>query len=148
AFGMTRRAGVSLSNDPGINALLAAKSDAICFVAKSWDYHVRIALGCTNEENLDSIRQSVAAAIEAGREAMVDCEHFFDGYKANPDYALACAHAACDAGARWMVLCDTNGGTQPSEVGEIIAAVIASGIPGDRLGIHAHDDTGQAVANS
>ncbi len=148
AFGMTRRAGVSLSNDPGINALLEARADAICFVAKSWDYHVRVALGCSNEENLDSIRQSVAAAIEAGREAMVDCEHFFDGYKANPEYALACAHAAFGAGARWVILCDTNGGAQPSEVSQIVKAVIDSGIPGDRLGIHAHDDTGQAVANS
>ena len=94
AFGMTKRAGVSVSNDPGLAALIQAKSDAICFVAKSWDYHVRVALGCTNEENLDSIRVSVAAAVAAGKEAMVDCEHFFDGYKANPDYALACARTA------------------------------------------------------
>jgi 2-isopropylmalate synthase len=79
---------------------------------------------------------------------MVDCEHFFDGYKANPEYAIACARAAHDAGARWVVLCDTNGGTQPSEIREIVAAVIAAGVPGERLGIHAHNDTGQAVANS
>lgn len=148
AFGMTKRAGVSASNDPGIAALLQAKSDAICYVAKSWDYHVRVALGCTNDENLDAIRASVEAARDAGREAMVDCEHFFDGFKANPDYALACARAAYDAGARWVVLCDTNGGTQPIEVGAIVRQVIASGIPGGNLGIHAHDDTGQAVANS
>ena len=107
-----------------------------------------MALGCTNEENLDAIRASVEAAVAAGKEAMVDCEHFFDGYKANPDYALACARAAYDAGARWVVLCDTNGGTQPSEVRAIVGKVIAAGIPGDHLGIHAHDDTGQAVANS
>ena len=148
AFGMTKRAGVSSSNDPGIAALLQSKSDAICYVAKSWDYHVRVALGCTNDENLDAIRASVEAARDAGREAMVDCEHFFDGFKANPDYALACARAAYDAGARWVVLCDTNGGTQPVEVGAIVEKVIASGIPGENLGIHAHDDTGQAVANS
>ncbi|MEZ5803533.1 MAG: citramalate synthase [Rhizobiaceae bacterium] len=148
AFGMTKRAGVSASNDPGLAALLQAKSDAVCFVAKSWDYHVRVALGCTNEENLDAIRASVEAAVSAGKEAMVDCEHFFDGFKANPDYALACARAAYDAGARWVVLCDTNGGTQPVEVREIVAKVIAAGIPGANLGIHAHDDTGQAVANS
>ncbi len=148
AFGMTKRAGVSASNDPGIAALMQAKSDAVCYVAKSWDYHVRVALGCTNEENLDNIRASVEAAAAAGKEAMVDCEHFFDGYKANPDYALACARTAYEAGARWVVLCDTNGGTQPSEVRAIVQAVIASGIPGDSLGIHAHDDTGQAVANS
>ena len=148
AFGMTKRAGVSVSNDPGVAALLQSKSDAICYVAKAWDYHVRVALGCTNEENLDSVSQSVEASNAAGKETMVDCEHFFDGYKANPDYALACAKTAYDAGARWVVLCDTNGGTQPSEVREIVGKVIASGIPGERLGIHAHDDTGQAVANS
>jgi 2-isopropylmalate synthase len=148
AFGMTKRVGVSASNDPGIAALLQAKSDAVCFVAKSWDYHVRVALGCTNEENLDAIRASVEVARDAGKEPMVDCEHFFDGFKANPAYALACARAAYDAGARWVVLCDTNGGTQPSEVREIVGKVTAAGIPGENLGIHAHDDTGQAVANS
>ena len=148
AFGMTKRAGISASNDPGLTTLLQAKADAICYVAKSWDYHVRVALGCTNEENLTSIEQSVDLARQAGREVLVDCEHFFDGYKANPDYALACARAAADMGARWVVLCDTNGGTQPDEVRTIVKAVIASGIPGRMLGIHAHDDTGQAVANS
>ena len=148
AFGMTKRAGVSVSNDPGVVALLQSSADTICYVAKSWDYHVRVALGCTNEENVEGISASVEAAQAAGKEAMVDCEHFFDGFKANPEYALSCARAAYDAGARWVVLCDTNGGTQPSEVREIVAQVIASGIPGDHLGIHAHDDTGQAVANS
>ncbi|MCO6186562.1 citramalate synthase [Rhizobium sp. L1K21] len=148
AFGMTKRAGVSVSNDPGLAQLLQSRSDAICYVAKSWDYHVEVALGCTNEENLESIDQSVKAAVGVGKEAMVDCEHFFDGYKANPDYALACAKTAYEAGARWVVLCDTNGGTQPSEIRDIIATVIAHGVPGDHLGIHAHNDTGQAVANS
>jgi 2-isopropylmalate synthase len=148
AFGMTKRAGVSASNDPGLAGLIQAESDAVCLVAKSWDYHVKVALGCTNEENLESISDSVKAVTEAGKEAMVDCEHFFDGYKANPGFAVACARAAHDAGARWIVLCDTNGGTQPSEIREIIGALIDAGIPGDRLGIHAHNDTGQAVANS
>ncbi len=148
AFGMTKRAGVSTSNDPGLAALLQSQSDAICFVAKSWDYHVRVALGCTNEENLDSIRQSVEATLAVGKEALVDCEHFFDGFKANPEYALACAKAAYDAGARWVVLCDTNGGTLPSEIAAIVRLVIDSGVPGSFLGIHAHNDTGQAVANS
>lgn len=148
AFGMTKRAGVSAANDPGLAALLQSKTDAICLVAKSWDYHVRVALGCSNEENLQSIRDSVEAVRAAGREALIDCEHFFDGYKANPDYALACARTAYEAGARWVVLCDTNGGSQPREVSEIVSAVIAAGIPGDHLGIHAHDDTGQAIANS
>jgi 2-isopropylmalate synthase len=147
AFGMTKRAGVSLSNDPGINTLLASASDAICFVAKTWDYQVKVALGATEEENLEGIRQSVEAAVEAGKEALVDCEHFFDGYKANPTYALACAKAAYDAGARWVVLCETNGGTLPEEV-EAIVREVAKVIPGDHLGVHAHNDTEQAVANS
>lgn len=148
AFGMTKRAGISASNDPGLAALLGSKSDAICLVAKSWDYHVRVALGCSNAENLESIAESVKAVVASGREAMLDCEHFFDGYKANPDYALACATTAFAAGARWVVLCDTNGGTQPSEIAAIVKAVIAAGVPGENLGIHAHNDTGQAVANS
>jgi 2-isopropylmalate synthase len=147
AFGMTRRAGRSAANDPGLRDLIAAEADAICFVAKAWDYHVRVALGCSNEENLQSIRDSVEAAAAAGREVLLDCEHFFDGYKANPDYALACARAALQAGARWVVLCDTNGGTLPEEVEAIVRAVTEV-VPGERLGIHAHDDTGQAVANS
>lgn len=147
AFGMTKRPGVSVSNDPGIAALLEAEADAICYVAKSWDYHVRVALGTTLEENLDGIRLSVEAAAARGREILTDCEHFFDGYKANPDYALACAKVAHEAGARWVVLCDTNGGTQPHEVERIVSAVAAV-VPGDSLGIHAHNDTEQAVANS
>lgn len=147
AFGMTKRAGRSAANDPGLAALLQAKSDAVTFVAKSWDYHVRLALGISLQENLDQIRESVAATVAAGKEAMLDCEHFFDGFEANPDHALACARTAYEAGARWVVLCDTNGGTMPARV-EAIVAEVASVVPGDRLGIHAHDDTGQAVANS
>jgi 2-isopropylmalate synthase len=147
AFGMTRRPGRSTSNDPGLATLLDARADAICFVAKTWDYHVRVALETTNEENLASIRDSVTAAREKGREALVDCEHFFDGYKANPDYALACAKAAYAAGARWVVLCDTNGGTLPHEV-EAIVREVTRHVPGDHVGIHAHNDTEQAVANS
>ncbi len=147
AFGMTKRPGRSAANDPGLSALLDADCDAIVFVAKTWDYHVRVALGATLEENLDGITQSIQATLARGREAMLDCEHFFDGYKANPGYALACAVAAHEAGARWVVLCDTNGGTLPHEVEAIVAAVARS-VPGDRLGIHAHDDTGHAVANT
>jgi 2-isopropylmalate synthase len=147
AFGMTKRAGRSVSNDPGFAEILNAEADAVCFVAKSWDYHVRLALGISNEENLQSIDESVRAAIEAGREAMIDCEHFFDGYKANRDYALACARAAHEAGARWVVLCDTNGGTLPHEVEAIVADVVRH-VPGDRLGIHTHNDTENAVANT
>jgi 2-isopropylmalate synthase len=147
AFGMTRRPGRSTSNDPGLAALLDAKADAICFVAKSWDYHVRVALETTEQENLASIRDSVRAAKAKGREVLLDCEHFFDGYKANPDYALACAKTAYEAGARWVVLCDTNGGALPHEVETIVGAVVRH-IPGDHVGIHAHNDTEQAVANS
>jgi 2-isopropylmalate synthase len=147
AFGMTRRPGRSTSNDPGLAALLEAKADAICFVAKSWDYHVRVALQTTEEENIASIRDSVRAAKAKGREVLLDCEHFFDGYKANPKYALACAMAAYEEGARWVVLCDTNGGTLPHEV-EAIVGDIVKHIPGDHVGIHAHNDTEQAVANS
>jgi 2-isopropylmalate synthase len=147
AFGMTKRAGRSAANDPGIAALIEAEADAVCFVAKAWDYHVRVALECTLEENLDGIRESVKAALAKGREVAVDCEHFFDGYKANPTYALACARAAHEAGARWVVLCDTNGGTLPHEVERIVAEV-AKVVPADKLGIHAHDDCGCAVANS
>lgn len=147
AFGMTKRAGVSASNDPGLAALVQAGGQAICFVAKAWDFHVEFALGCTLEENLSSIRESVAATLEAGKRALIDCEHFFDGYKANRAYALACARTAQEAGAEWVVLCDTNGGTLPHEVEAIVADVLRE-VPGIRLGIHAHDDTGQAVANS
>ena len=147
AFGMTRRPGRSASNDPGLKALIDAKADAICFVAKSWDYHVRVALECTLEENLASIRDSIRAAKAAGREVLLDCEHFFDGYKANPHYALACAQAAYEEGARWVVLCDTNGGALPHEVERIVGEVTKR-IPGRHVGIHAHNDTEQAVANS
>ena len=144
---MTRRPGRSVANDPGVALLLDAQADAICYVAKAWDYHVRVALETTEEENLASIRDSVAAAKAKGREVMVDCEHFFDGYKNNRNYALACAKAAYESGARWVVLCDTNGGTLPHEIDTIVGDV-ARIVPGDHLGIHAHDDTGCAVANS
>src|SRR5215470_1480864 len=147
AFGMSRRLGRSTSNDPGLAALLEAKADAICFVAKSWDYHVRVALETSVEENLASIRDSVRAAVRSGREVLLDCEHFFDGYKANPQFALACAKAAVDEGARWVVLCDTNGGALPHEIEKIVGEVVKV-IPGDHVGIHAHNDTEQAVANS
>ncbi|MFD1331998.1 citramalate synthase [Methylopila musalis] len=147
AFGMAKRAGRSADNDPGLRGVLAAQADACCFVAKTWDFHVTHALGVSLDENLQQIRETVRAAVAAGREAMIDCEHFFDGFKANPAYALACAHAAHEAGARWVVLCDTNGGTLPHEVAEIVREAIHA-VPGDHLGIHAHDDLGLAVANS
>src|SRR6202008_2178662 len=147
AFGMARRPGRSTSNDPGLAAVLEAKADAICFVAKSWDYHVRVALETSAEENLASIRDSVRAAVRKDREVLLDCEHFFDGYKADARFALACAKAAYDEGARWVVLCDTNGGALPHEVEKVVGEVCQA-IPGDHVGIHAHNDTEQAVANS
>jgi 2-isopropylmalate synthase len=148
AFGMTRRAGRSASNDEVLAAVLNARTPAVCLVGKTHPFHVTTALNVTLEENLASIRDSVAHAVAQGRETLFDAEHFFDGWKADPGYAADCLRAALDAGARWVVLCDTNGGTLPSEIGRIAAAVIAAGIPGDRLGIHCHDDTGNAVAGT
>ena len=148
AFGMTKRAGRSAGNDEVLAAVLNAGTPAVCLVGKTHDFHVDTALGITLEENLANIRESVAHLVAKGREALFDAEHFFDGYKANSSYALDCLKAAYEAGARWVVLCDTNGGTLPQEVYEITHAVIAAGIPGDHLGIHTHDDTGNAVASS
>ncbi len=148
AFGMTRRVGRSAENDDVLAAVLNASTPAVCLVGKTHDFHVTTALGVTLEENREAIAASIRHLVAKGREALFDAEHFFDGYRANPDYALSCLRAALDAGARWIVLCDTNGGTLPAEVGRITAEVIASGIPGARLGIHCHDDTGNAVANS
>ncbi|HLJ62508.1 MAG TPA: citramalate synthase [Stellaceae bacterium] len=146
AFGMTKRAGRSAANDPGLAAVLGAEAPAICLFGKAWDFHVRLALEIPLEQNLELIGDSIAAAARQG-DAMYDAEHFFDGYKANPAYAMACLDAALKAGARWVVLCDTNGGTLPHEVERIVGAVTAK-IPGERVGIHAHNDTGNAVANS
>ena len=147
AFGMTRRPGRSVENDPGLALLTGTKAGAVCLVGKSWDFHVDVALEIPREENVAMIADSIAHAKKRKGEAMYDAEHFFDGYKANREYALDCVKAAYDAGARWIVLCDTNGGTLPHEVERIVAEVTAH-IPGDRLGIHAHNDTENAVANS
>ena len=146
AFGMTKRAGMSAENDDVLAAVLNAGTKSVCIVGKTHDFHVKTALGITLAENTDNIAKSVAHLVAQGREALFDAEHFFDGYKANPDYALEAIRAAYDAGARWIVLCDTNGGTLPDEIGRITRAVIAAGIPGDHLGIHTHDDTENAVA--
>jgi 2-isopropylmalate synthase len=147
AFGMTRRPGRGAANDPGLNALLNTKATAVCMVGKSWDFHVDVALGISRAENIDMIAQSVRHARERVAEVMFDAEHFFDGYKANRQYATDCIKAAYDEGARWVVLCDTNGGTLPHEIERIVGEVCAL-IPGSRLGIHCHDDTENAVANS
>jgi 2-isopropylmalate synthase len=147
AFGMTKRSGRSVSNDTGFQALLQSAADSVCLVAKSWDYHVRVALGITNEENLQGIAESIKAVVASGKEAMLDCEHFFDGFKGNKAYALSVAKTAYEAGARWVVLCDTNGGTLPHEVERIVAEVVGV-VPGSHVGIHTHNDTENAVANS
>lgn len=148
AFGMTKRAGHSAANDEVLAGVVNAATPAVCLVGKTHPFHVATALGIGLDENLENIRASVAHLVALGREALFDAEHFFDGYKSDPDYALACLRTALDAGARWVVVCDTNGGTLPAEVGRITAEVIAAGIPGQRLGIHCHDDTGNAVACS
>lgn len=146
AFGMTKRAGRSAANDEVLAAVMNAGTAAVCLVGKAHDFHVRDALGITLEENTANIGASVAHVAAQGREALFDAEHFFDGYKDNATYALETCRAAFEAGARWVVLCDTNGGTLPEEVHRIVGEVIAAGIPGDRLGIHCHNDTEMAVA--
>ena len=147
AFGMTRRPGRSASNDPGLSDLLSTGAPAICIVGKAWDYHVDVALGIPREENVEIIGDSIAEIDRRKREPLFDAEHFFDGFKANPDYALACAKTAYENGARWVVLCDTNGGTLPDEVTEIVGAVVKH-VPGTHIGIHTHNDTENAVANT
>jgi 2-isopropylmalate synthase len=147
AFGMTKRSGRSAGNDPGLASLFDAKAQALCLVGKSWDFQVKVALDIPLKENLTNISESIEAAVAKKREALFDAEHFFDGYKTNPDYALKCLEAASEAGASWLVLCDTNGGSMPEEVYRIVSEVKAK-LPKAKLGIHAHNDTEQAVAVS
>ena len=147
AFGMTKKAGRSADNDPGLSSILNSNTPAVCLVGKSWDFHVDVALGITNEENLENIAESTKLFVKEKKEFMFDAEHFFDGFKNNKEYALSCIKSAYDNGARWIVLCDTNGGTLPNEVSEIVNEATKS-VPGKNLGIHAHNDTGNAVANS
>ena len=147
SFGMTKRTGRSADNDIGLSALMNSNTSSICLVGKSWDFHVDIALGISNEENLENIRESAKHFITKKKEFMFDAEHFFDGYKANSKYAMSCLKAAFNEGSRWIILCDTNGGTLPHEVSKIVKEV-SKDIPGKNLGIHAHNDTGNAVANT
>ncbi|MEM7544574.1 MAG: citramalate synthase [Pseudomonadota bacterium] len=147
AFGMTKRAGRSAANDEVLAEVVNANTPAVCLVGKSHDFHVTKALGITLEENITNIRDSIAHLVSLKREALFDAEHFFDGYKSNPDYALSALDAALSAGARWAVLCDTNGGTLPGEMAEIVGEV-AKRFPGDQIGIHTHNDTETAVAGS
>ena len=148
AFGMTKRAGRSAENDEVLAQVMQAQTGAVCLVGKASAFHVSDALGISKAENTANIAASISHIVGEGREALFDAEHFFDGYKADPSYALETLHAAIEAGARWVVLCDTNGGTLPREIHEITKAVIASGISGDNVAIHTHDDTANAVACS
>jgi len=147
AFGMTKRAGRSAANDPSLAPVLDANVDSICLVGKTSTYQVKVALEISLEDNLDNIARSMEAIIARGCEPLFDAEHFFDGYKADSDYALCCLRTAHEAGAKWLVLCDTNGGTMPEDAHRIVSEVKAR-LPGAALGIHAHNDTEQAVAVS
>ena len=147
AFGMTKKSEHSAKNDPMLSSLINSKSSSVCLFGKSWDFHVDVALGISNDQNLENISESAKHIVNSGKEFMFDAEHFFDGYKSNPEYAISCLKAAYENGARWIVLCDTNGGTLPHEISKIVAEVTKH-IPGKNLGIHAHNDTENAVANS
>ena len=147
AFGSTRRKDKSAGQDPNLAALLRVKTPVVCIFGKSWDFQVVHALRATLEENLRMIGDSVKFLKSKGKEVVYDAEHFFDGFKANPEYALAALKAAVIAGADNLTLCDTNGGSLPHQVGEIVAAV-RDAFPEISLGIHAHNDSDCAVANS
>ena len=147
AFGMTARSGRSAANDPALAPVLEASAAAVCLVGKTWDFQVDVALEIPRPENVDNIARSIEAVVAKKREPLFDAEHFFDGYRANPDYALECIRVAHEAGAKWIVLCDTNGGTMP-EVAYAVVSDVKAKLPGVNLGIHAHNDTEQAVAVS
>lgn len=145
AFGATRRVGGKAESDPLVQALLDAQTSTVCLVAKSHDEHVFRALNTTLTENLDMVRDTVSFLVQEGRRVFVDMEHFFDGYKSNPGYALEVVRAAAEAGAEVAVLCDTNGGMLPSQMGDVVSSAGSIGID---LGVHCHNDTGCAVANT
>ena len=147
AFGMTRRPNKSAANDPGLNSLINSKASAVCLVGKASSFQVKVALGINNKENISMISDSIEEVRNKNKEAIFDAEHFFDGYKNNKSFAIDCVKSAYEAGARWVVLCDTNGGTLPNEIFDIISDV-KQHVPGDHLGIHAHNDTDNAIANS
>src|SRR3954471_14995261 len=146
AFGMTRKAGGKAAGDPVLRALIEARTPAVCIVGKSWNLHVTEVLGTTLEENLAMIGDSVALLKAEGKEVVYDAEHFFDGFRADREYALAAIKAAADAGADWICMCDTNGGSLPSFIADVVGAV-KKAIP-TRLGIHTHNDSDLAVANA
>jgi 2-isopropylmalate synthase len=147
AFGMTSRHSIDPKNDKALNNLISSNVSAICIVGKAWDFHLKYALNITEEQNFEMISNSIAHIKANNKEAIFDAEHFFDGYKSNPKFSLKCLESAFNAGARWVVLCDTNGGTLPNEIYDIILEVKKT-IPNINLGIHCHNDSGLAVANS
>jgi len=148
AFGMTKRVGISANNDTILASVVNSGTNAVCLVGKSYDYHVKKVLGISNQENLVNIEESISHLVKSGKEAIFDAEHFFDGFKSNPKYAFECLLSAYQANADWIILCDTNGGTLPNEIYDIVKSVKKMGIPGNKLGIHSHNDTENAVANS
>jgi len=147
AFGMTRRPNNNAANDPGLNNLINSKASSICIVGKSSLFQVKEVLSINENENLLMISDSISEIVNKNKEALFDAEHFFDGYKFDKSYAFKCLKAAYNSGARWIVLCDTNGGTLPNEIFDIILDV-SKDIPISKLGIHAHNDTDNAIANS
>ncbi len=147
AFGMTRRSGRSAANDPGLQPHFQAGVPVITLVGKTWDRHVVEALGAERDENLRMIEESLATARDHTQEVLFDAEHFFDGWKADRAYALACLEAALEGGADWLVLCDTNGGALPDEV-ETIVGEVGAALSAAKLGIHTHNDAECAVANT
>jgi len=148
AFGMTKRSGRSAENDDVLASVLNAGTKKICLVGKTHDFHVKTALGISLKENIEAIQQSISHVVSMGREAIFDAEHFFDGMLSNSDYAIEAIRSAYSAGARWIVLCDTNGGSLPREIEKAVSLAIKAGVPGTHLGIHTHNDTDNAVANT
>ena len=148
AFGMTKRSGRSAENDDVLASVLNAGTKKICLVGKTHDFHVKTALGISLNENIEAIQQSISHVVSKGREAIFDAEHFFDGMLSNSEYAIEAILSAYSAGARWIVLCDTNGGSLPREIEKAVSLAIEAGVPGTHLGIHTHNDTDNAVANT
>ncbi len=149
AFGMTRRKGISAENDPGMRALVDSRAPVCTVVGKTWDFHVTEVLRVSLEENLEMIRDSVRFLSLAAREVIYDAEHFFDGWKHNHDYAVKTILAAAEAGAKLVVLCDTNGGSLPEEISRYTREASEALSPfGAKVGIHCHNDCDLAVANS
>ena len=147
AFGMTRRKGVSVEQDAGLQAMLDCPAPVACIVAKAWDEQCEKVLEVTLEENLELIEESVTYLIKNGKDVIVDAEHFYDGYNANPEYALQCLKTAANAGAKAIALCDTNGGMMPWDI-EAITRIVVESLGDTMIGVHMHNDGGLAVANS